>query len=92
MCVENEKKVQPNMFNRIYKFYVDRGDFENALEALRKGVNHLPKDLGIRMKIAHLYEKLGINYRAIEEYRKALILNSNNKRAKKKLAKLLDEK
>jgi len=40
------------------------------------------------MAAAVLYEKLGIPYRAVEEYEKALVLDPGNKRAKKRLAAL----
>ncbi|MFH1935724.1 MAG: O-antigen ligase family protein [Pseudomonadota bacterium] len=86
--LDKEEEIRPDFFIRIYKHYMKQKAFEEALGVMRKGIICLPNNARLRMTIASLYEKLGINYRAIEEYKKALVLDSKNKQAKRKLAKL----
>ena len=46
--------------------------------------SYLPDNARIRVTAGSLYEKLGINYRAVE----ALVLDPRNKQAKKRLERL----
>ena len=86
--LDEAEEIKPAFFTRIYKYYMKQEAFEDALEVMRKGITYLPKNARLRVIIASLYEKIGINYRAIEEYKKALVLDSKNKKAKRRLAKL----
>ena len=86
--LDGKEEIRPAFFLRIYKHYMKQKAFEDALGVMRKGITCLPNNARLRMTIASLYEKLGINYRAIEEYKKVLVLDSKNKQAKRKLAKL----
>ncbi len=86
--LEEEGEVKPDFFIRTYKYYMKQGAFEDAFGVMRKGITYLPKNPRLRMTIASLYEKLGINYRAIEEYEKVLVLDPRNRKVKRRLAKL----
>jgi tetratricopeptide (TPR) repeat protein len=72
--LSEEPKIDPSIFLRIYKFYSSQGLFEKALEVILKGIEYLPENAGLRRIAAALYKKLGITYRAEEEYAKSLIL------------------
>ncbi len=73
--------VTAEPFDRIYRHYADQERWEEALQALQKGVEALPTDVGMRLALAKTYEKKGIIYRAIDEYRQALMLNPRDPNA-----------
>ena len=75
-------------FIKVYDYYVRGGRFDDALKVMQKAAEYLPKDLGIRLATARLYQKIGITYRAVEEYRKALIIDPKNATAKRQLERL----
>ena len=56
---------------------------------MRKAIEILPGDAGVRIRTAEIYEKLGKNDKAEEEYRKALSIAPANQEAKTRLDKLL---
>ena len=53
-----------------------------------KGIEYLPDNAKIRVAAASLYERNGILYRAVEEYKHALILDPKNRNVRKKLKEL----
>ena len=64
------------------------GRLDDALKVMQKAAEYLPNDVGIRLATARLYEKMGILYRAIQEYRKALIIDPKNIMVKRQLDRL----
>ncbi len=85
----NEGRVSPSYFYRVSNFYRKKGRNEEALQIMRKAIEMLPVDAGVRIRTAEIYEKLGNNDMAEYEYRKALSLAPANQEAKTRLDKLL---
>ncbi|MBW1940972.1 MAG: tetratricopeptide repeat protein, partial [Deltaproteobacteria bacterium] len=86
--IENEAVIRPSYFYKPYRFYMKTGRYNDALKVIHKAIVFLPNDLGIRLTTADLYKKLGISYRAMEEYQQALMIDPGNQRAKKELDRI----
>jgi O-antigen ligase/tetratricopeptide (TPR) repeat protein len=86
--VRNEKEPGASSFYQSREYFMRRGMYDDALVVMRKAVETLPNDAGIRMTLAETYEKAGISYRAAEEYRKALVLDPGNSKAREKLREI----
>ncbi len=86
--VKNERQPEAGPFYNAHAYFMKKGMYDDAVTVMRKAAEALPENSGIRMTLAAAYEKAGIPYRAAEEYRKALILDPGNSRAKKKLEEL----
>jgi tetratricopeptide (TPR) repeat protein len=80
--------MDPEAYHRIYHFYAGQDRWKEALQALQSGVESLPTDPELRLSLARTYERQGVIYRAVEEYRKALILSPNNQSARSALERL----
>ncbi len=89
--IKNENKIQPSFFREVYKYYIKRGKYEKALDIIKKGLSFIPDDIDLMMNLAYLYEKLDKNMMAVEEYKKILRSNPQNKEAKKRLESLLSK-
>jgi Tfp pilus assembly protein PilF len=87
--VKNEATVKPSFFSAIFGYYMGKGRYDDALQIMRTATEHLPNDAGLRIMTGGLYEKMGIPYRAIEEYRKALMIDPKRQDVKKRLDALL---
>jgi O-antigen ligase/tetratricopeptide (TPR) repeat protein len=87
--VKNETTVKPSFFSAIYWYYMSKSRYDDALQIMRSAAEHLPNDVGIRFMTGFVYEKMGITYRAIEEYRKALMIDPKRQDARKRLDALL---
>ena len=83
-----EDQANPSYFYKVYRYYVGIRRYDDALKIMRKAIEFLPDNVGIRLTTGSLYEKLGITYRALEEYKKAMILDPENKEAKKRFERL----
>lgn len=57
---------------KVAKHYVKQGDFLSALSVYRKLANLDPQNSSIRLKIAEMCQKQGLEKEAIEEYEKVL--------------------
>ena len=86
--LDDETEIKPSYFFRVYKYYTKKKEYEAALEVMQKGIKYLPENARIRVAVGALYEKLGIKYRAVEEYKKALVLDPKNRPAKRRLERL----
>jgi tetratricopeptide (TPR) repeat protein len=86
--MNNEDPVTPAYFYKVYRYYMGKGRYDDALRVMRKAIQFLPENVGIRLTKGRLYEKLGIPYRALEEYKKALDLDPKNKDAKRSIDRL----
>jgi tetratricopeptide (TPR) repeat protein len=89
--IKNEDSIKPSYFYEVYNYYMKKGLYDDALKIMRKAIEFLPDDAGIRLTTAGLYEKLGITYRAIEEYKKTLLIDPKNKEAKRRLDGLMSK-
>jgi tetratricopeptide (TPR) repeat protein len=86
--MHNEDPVTPAYFYKVYRYYMGKGRYDDALRIMRQAIQFLPENVGIRLTTGRLYEKLGIPYRALEEYKKALDLDPENKDAKRSIDRL----
>jgi len=75
-------------FQRVADMYARRGENEAALETALAGIEVLPRNARLRFLAATLYERLGVTYRAIEEYRGVLALEPDNGDARERLREL----
>jgi O-antigen ligase/tetratricopeptide (TPR) repeat protein len=87
--VKNEATVKPSFFSAIFGYYMGKGRYDDALQIMRSATEYLPNDAGLRIMKGGVYEKMDIPYRAIEEYRKALIIDPKRQEVKKRLDALL---
>ncbi len=79
-----------DLFWQLYRYYSSRDRIDEALQVLQAGIRVFPKEADFRVLIAGVYEQLGISFRAIEEYRNALLLDPGNRSARERLAALED--
>lgn len=86
--MQNEDPVTPAYFYKVYQYHMGKGRYDDALKIMRKAVQFLPENVGIRLTTGALYEKLGIPYRALEVYKKALDLDPNNEEVKRRIERL----
>ncbi len=85
-----ENRPSPTVFQRVGEFFAERDRYNEALEAIQSGIAIYPDNAEFRFAAANFYEKLGISYRAIEEYRSGLALDPKNDEARAKLKGLED--
>jgi O-antigen ligase/Tfp pilus assembly protein PilF len=83
-----EAKPNSATFLGAYKFFEQDGRYEEALQVMLAGIECFPTHAGFRRTAASLYERLGIPYRAIEEYRQSLLLDPKTSWVRKRLKQL----
>lgn len=54
-------------YNGLYSLLMKQKRFDDALELLNQAVKRIPTDPGLHLKLADLYRRVGITYRAQEE-------------------------
>jgi O-antigen ligase/tetratricopeptide (TPR) repeat protein len=84
--IDQQKKINRWAFFRIYNVFRTWGKTEKALKVMQRAANVLPMDAGIRITLGDLYRKMGISYRAEQEYEQALFIDPGNSKAKKRLS------
>jgi tetratricopeptide (TPR) repeat protein len=88
LLADNDGGGEPDVFERAGEFFLIQGLHPEALEMVQTGLLHHPARLPLRRLAGGLYEKLGIHYRAIEEYRQCLVLDPADPEARRRLAAL----
>ncbi|ACN15652.1 O-antigen polymerase involved in exopolysaccharide biosynthesis [Desulforapulum autotrophicum HRM2] len=83
--IEKQKKISAWDFYRVCRFFQKQGKTETALKVMQRAVQVLPLDAGIRISLGDIYRKMGVTYRADEEYEQALLIDPGNKKAKQRL-------
>jgi O-antigen ligase/tetratricopeptide (TPR) repeat protein len=83
---ENEGRSGPYM--AYYKYLSKREMDLEALHLLLAGIETFPLNAGFHRTVGVLYERQGIYYRAMEEYRQALQLDPRQDWVKKRLERL----
>jgi O-antigen ligase/Tfp pilus assembly protein PilF len=83
--IKGEKEIKPSFFYRISGYYIKKGMYDDAILVMRTAEELLTDNVGLILGAADAYERAGITYRAVEEYRKALIADPKNEKARKKL-------
>ena len=64
--------------NSLFYIYLERQDYDGAIESLKKSLNANPNNVGAIVLIARLYTQQGKNAEATPYYEKALGIDSNN--------------
>lgn len=93
--IEQENKpdrLKRKYFYAICNYYAKRGLYNKALDIMRMAEEAFPDDEGFRMTAGSLYERLGMNREAIDEYRKVLQINPEHKDARRRLESLVFRK
>lgn len=67
------------------RFFIKNDRNGSALQILKKAGERFPDDTGIMEMTAGIYESQGVSYRAMEEYRKILIVDPGNLKARSRL-------
>jgi len=83
--IKYEKKAKPDFFIKIHDFFRGKKRHDQALYVMKKAVEFRPDDARIRFLSGRAYEEAGITYRAIEEYKRTLILDPGRKSARKRI-------
>jgi tetratricopeptide (TPR) repeat protein len=86
--LDKEEDVNPSCFLKASRYFTKQKQYDEALNIMLKGIEYLPDNAKIRVAAASLYERNGILYRAVEEYKHALILDPKNRNVRKKLKEL----
>jgi Tfp pilus assembly protein PilF len=86
--LDNEEEVHTGIFFKASTYFIKQKQYDDALNILLKGIEYVPDNVKMRVALASLYERIGILYRAKEEYKHALIIDPKNRRVKAKLKKL----
>jgi tetratricopeptide (TPR) repeat protein len=83
--LQYEKRIEPSYFYRVASYYIKRNKLHDALNIMNQALANFPGDVRIIIGIGEIYEKLGMDYQALEQYRKALLVEHQNEEAMKKL-------
>lgn len=75
-------------FIAVCDYLISSGQSDEALRVMRLARDRLPENPWIRIKSGDLYQEVGIVYRAVEEYQKALSIDPALLSARKKLSDL----
>ncbi|MCD6584134.1 MAG: O-antigen ligase family protein [Desulfobacteraceae bacterium] len=70
----NETQIKKSYFIHVYTFYRALQSYKKALFIIQQAIEYFPDDDHLHRIAGDLYKKIGIDYRADEEYRKARIL------------------
>ncbi len=89
--LDQEAKPQPHWFMQVYSHRRKQKEDEQAVETLREGIKRLPDYAPFRIYLGDYYSSKKIDYRAIEEYEQALLIQPNNAAVQKKLKQLKDK-
>ncbi len=85
---ENEKDIARSFFLEAYSFYRKKKEYDRALLTMQKAAEKYPADITIRLMTASAYAEAGITYKAIEEYKRVLILDPDNTTARRKIREI----
>lgn len=86
--LDNENKVLPKWFSQLYEYYRRHKEEEKGLAVLRLAIDKLPDYPRFHEWLGDYYTGAGIIYRAVEEYRQALLLEPANASIRQKIEKL----
>ncbi|MFO7840431.1 MAG: O-antigen ligase family protein [Desulfosalsimonadaceae bacterium] len=70
---------------RVFRFFERRGKDREAMGVMLLAEKLLPRDARVKIKLGDLYRGQGIYYKAKEKYKDALLIDPDNKGAKRRL-------
>lgn len=82
---ESEEDPGLHVIWRLRTYFLGKKAYQEALQVVQAGLKHQPEHAGLRRAAGELYERLGIPYRALEEYRHSLLLEPGHKGARKRV-------
>lgn len=88
--LDREEIVKPAWFSQIYSFHLKRKDEDKAIAVIRLGLEKVPDYPRFHEWLGDHYAREAITYRALEEYRQALLLEPGNISLRRKIDKLSD--
>lgn len=83
-----EPAPAPQVFLTLARLYAGEKNVDEAIAVLKKGVAKLPDNKGLLYELAVMYDRLQITYKAVEFYKKVLLIDPGHDRARKRLAEL----
>ncbi len=83
-----EKEIQANWIERLCGFYLEQEMLDEAFQAASTGIEYLPKNSTLRFTMGTVYERMGVPYRAAQEYELAVVLDPKNLSAIKRLERI----
>lgn len=85
---KDDPTVRPSYFIAPSIYYLNANKPDQALTAIRQGVERYPKHPSLRYRMGNVYARMGILERAKEEYRAALAQDPKHEKARAALGNL----
>jgi O-antigen ligase len=76
--IDQEPQPKPHYFMAVFQHYRKLKEQDKAAAVLREGIRHLPDYAPFHIYLGDYYRDSGIYYRAIEEYKQALLIDPKN--------------
>lgn len=83
--ISDSNEIRSEYFTRLYSLYRKQDREEDAVKIVRQGAERLPDNPWFRIQLGDIYQRRGVEYRALEEYRKALQLDPDNRGLARKI-------
>lgn len=87
---EQEQRPSPLVYLSLARFYIRENDVDDAITVLQQGIDKMPEHTGLLYTLAGCYERLQITYKAVELYKRILLMNPGHEDARARLANLTD--
>jgi tetratricopeptide (TPR) repeat protein len=85
---ENEEMPDKTLFLSVARFFEAQQSYEDALDVLLTAGRKFPEEKSFLSSAARIYQEMGITFKAIELYRKILILDPADNLAREQLERL----
>ncbi|MEJ2201831.1 MAG: O-antigen ligase family protein, partial [Desulfuromonadaceae bacterium] len=82
---EQEENPSLQVIWRLRAYFFGRKAYQSALQVVQAGLKRQPENAALRRAAGELYERLGIPYRALEEYRHVLVIEPEDEEARERL-------
>ncbi|MEW6079757.1 MAG: O-antigen ligase family protein [Thermodesulfobacteriota bacterium] len=84
-AADREETPSPRVYSTLAAFCVKEKNDEEAIAVLERGIAKLPDQVGLMYELATIFDRLQITYKAVELYKKILLLNPGHKSARSRL-------
>ncbi len=75
--ITQERTIQKSYFDREYNYYIKKALYDEALKVMKQAIAAFPDDGELHYRTGALYEKLGLDSLALDEYKKAKNLDQS---------------